>query len=49
VTRDNFFYLIIGALVIVFAAISHQLYQQHRLPEGMRFNLGPNGLSIEKK
>jgi len=49
VTRDNFFYLIVGVLAIVFAAISYQLYKQHRLPEGVRFNLGPNGFSIEKK
>jgi hypothetical protein len=49
VTRDNILYLIIGALVIVIAVLSYQLYQDHKRPEGMRIDLGPNGLSIEKK
>jgi hypothetical protein len=49
VTRDNILYLIIGALVIVIAALSYQLYQDRKQPEGMRIDLGPNGLSIEKK
>jgi hypothetical protein len=49
VTRDNILYLIIGALVIVTAVLSYQLYQDHKRPEGMRIDLGPNGLSIEKK
>ena len=48
-TRDNIFLLIIGALVIVIAALSYQLYQDRKQPEGMRIDLGPNGLSIEKK
>ena len=48
-TRDNILYLIIGALVIVIAALSYQIYQDHKQPEGMRIDLGPNGLSIEKK
>jgi hypothetical protein len=49
VTRDNILYLIIGALVIVIAVLSYQLYQDHKRPEGMHIDLGPNGLSIEKK
>jgi hypothetical protein len=49
VTRDNILYLTIGALVIVIAVLGYQLYQDRRQPEGMRIDLGPNGLSIEKK
>ena len=49
VIRDNILYLIIGALVIVVAALGYQLYQDRKQPEGMRIDLGPNGLSIEKK
>ena len=49
VTRDNILYLAIGALVIVTAVLSYQLYQDRKQPEGMRIDLGPNGLSIEKK
>jgi hypothetical protein len=49
VTRNNILYLIVGALVIVVAVLSYQLYQDRKQPEGMRIDLGPNGLSIEKK
>jgi hypothetical protein len=49
VTRDNILYLAIGALVIVTAVLSYLLYQDRKQPEGMRIDLGPNGLSIEKK
>ncbi|HTC03259.1 MAG TPA: hypothetical protein VK749_07645 [Xanthobacteraceae bacterium] len=48
-TRDNILYLVIGALVIVTAVLSYLLYQDRKQPEGMRIDLGPNGLSIEKK
>jgi hypothetical protein len=49
VTRSNILYLIVGALVIVVAVMGYQLYQDRKQPEGMRIDLGPNGLSIEKK
>ena len=49
VTRNNILYLIIGALVIVTAVLGYRLYQDRKQPEGMRIDLGPNGLSIEKK
>jgi predicted negative regulator of RcsB-dependent stress response len=49
VTRSNILYLIIGALVIVAGVLGYQLYQDRKQPEGVRIDLGPNGLSIEKK
>jgi len=49
VTRNIILYLIIGALAIVFAAVTYHLYREHKLPESVHFHLGPNGLSIEKK
>jgi predicted negative regulator of RcsB-dependent stress response len=49
VIRGNILYLIIGALVVVVAVLGYQLYQDRKQPEGMRINVGPNGLSIEKK
>ena len=49
VTRNNILYLIIGALVIVTTVLSYQLYQDRKQPEGMHIDLGPNGLSIDKK
>ena len=47
--RTNILYLIIGALVIVVAVLGYQLYQDRHQPEGVRIEVGPGGLSIEKK
>ena len=49
VTRSNVLYLVIGALAVAVAVLSYQLYQDHKRTEGMRIDLGPSGLSIEKK
>ena len=48
-TRSNIIYLVVGALVVVVAVMGYQLYQDHKQPEGMRIDVGPKGLSIEKK
>ena len=48
-TRDNILYLIIGVLAVAVAVLGYQLYQDRKQPEGMQINLGPNGLSIEKR
>ncbi len=48
-TRSNILYLVIGALVVVAAVLGYQVYQDRKQPEGMRIDLGPNGLKIEKK
>jgi RsiW-degrading membrane proteinase PrsW (M82 family) len=47
--RSNILYLVLGALVVAVAVLGYQLYQDRKQPEGMRIDLGPNGLSIEKK
>ena len=47
--RSNILYLVVGALVVVVAVLGYQLYQDRKQPEGMRIDVGPNGLSIEKK
>ena len=48
-TRSNILYLVLGVLVVVVAVLGYQLYQDRKQPEGMRIDVGPNGLSIEKK
>lgn len=47
--RSNILYLVVGALVVAVAVLGYQLYQDRKQPEGMRIDVGPNGLSIEKK
>ena len=49
VSRSNIIYLVVGALVIVVAVMGYQLYQDRKKPEGVRIDVGPNGLTIEKK
>jgi RsiW-degrading membrane proteinase PrsW (M82 family) len=49
VRRSNMLYLVVGALAIVVAVMGYQLYQDRKKPEGVHIDVGPNGLSIEKK
>jgi len=48
-SRNNVLYLVIGALVVVVAVLGYQLYQERKEPKGVQINLGPGGVSIEKK
>jgi hypothetical protein len=48
-TRNNILYLLIGALVVVVAVLGYQLYEDRREPKGVQLNVGPGGISIEKK
>jgi predicted negative regulator of RcsB-dependent stress response len=48
-SRNNVLYLVIGALVVVVAVLGYQLYQERKDPKGLQINLGPGGVSIEKK
>ncbi|MEA3133606.1 MAG: hypothetical protein QOG17_1452, partial [Gammaproteobacteria bacterium] len=48
-SRSNILYLAVGALVVVVAVLGYQLYQDKKKPEGVNINLGPGGISIEKK
>ncbi len=48
-SRSNIVYLVVGALVVVVAVMGYQLYQDRKKPEGVRIDVGPNGLTIEKK
>ena len=48
-SNRNVLYLIVGALVVVVAVLGYQLYQDRKKPEGVNINLGPGGISIQKK
>jgi RsiW-degrading membrane proteinase PrsW (M82 family) len=48
-SRSNILYLVVGVLVVVVAVLGYQLYQDKKKPEGVNINLGPGGISIEKK
>jgi predicted negative regulator of RcsB-dependent stress response len=48
-TRSNLLYLVVGALVVVVAVLGYQVYQNNKEPKGVQLNIGPSGVSIEKK
>jgi hypothetical protein len=48
-TRNNALFLLVGALAVVAAILAWNLYQAKKQPEGMQINVGPGGISIEKK
>jgi hypothetical protein len=48
VSRSNVIYLVVGALVVIVAVMGYQLYQDRKKPD-LNIEIGPNGLSIDKK
>ena len=48
-TRTNMLYLAVGALAVAAAILGYNLYQERKQPQGVQINVGPGGLSIEKK
>ena len=42
-------YFVVGALVVIVAVLGYQLYQDRKQPEGLHLDVGPKGLSIDKK
>ena len=45
----NFFFMIIGALVVAVGVLSYNLYQDRKQPDGLQINVGPNGLKVQGK
>ncbi len=45
----NVLYLIIGVLVVALGVVGYNLYQAKKEPEGLKINVGPNGLKIQSK
>ncbi len=48
-TRTNILYLVVGVLAVAVAVLGYQQYQDRKKPEGLNINVGPGGISIEKK
>jgi hypothetical protein len=47
--NSNVLYALVGALVIAVGVLSYSLYEAKKKPDGVQINLGPGGVSIEKK
>lgn len=48
-SNRNILFLVIGALVLAVGVLSYNLYQAKKEPQGVQINIGPGGVSIEKK
>lgn len=48
-TSSNLVYLVVGALLVGGAIFGYQQYQERKQPDGVQINVGPGGMSIEKK
>jgi hypothetical protein len=47
--RTNLIFLLVGAVLVGAAIYGYQLYQERREPQGLQINVGPKGVTIEKK
>ena len=45
----NMLFLVIGALVVAVGVLSWKVYEDNREPKGVQLNIGPQGISVEKK
>jgi hypothetical protein len=45
----NVLYLIVGALCVAVVGLGYKVYQDNKQPKGVQLNIGPAGVSIEKK
>jgi len=48
-TNRNVLYLIVGALCVAVVGLGYKVYQDNKQPKGVQLNIGPAGVSIEKK
>lgn len=45
----NVLFMIIGGLIVAIAALGYKVYQDNKEPKGVQLNIGPAGISVEKK
>jgi hypothetical protein len=45
----NLLYAVIALLAITVAVLGYQLYEAKKEPKGFQINVGPGGVSMEKK
>jgi hypothetical protein len=45
----NIMLLAIGALCVAIGVLGYKVYENNRQPKGVQVNIGPGGISIDKK
>jgi hypothetical protein len=48
-TRTNLLYLLVGAILVGGSLYGYQIYQERKEPRGVQINVGPNGVTFEKR
>jgi predicted negative regulator of RcsB-dependent stress response len=49
VTRTNLLFLLVGAILVGGSIYGYQTYQARKEPQGVQINVGPNGVTFEKR
>jgi len=47
--NPNLLYIIVAVLAVTSVVLGYQLYEAKKEPKGMQINIGPGGVSMEKK
>ncbi len=47
--NTNTLYIIIAVLAVGVAVLGYQVYEAKKEPKGVQINIGPGGVSMEKK
>ncbi len=47
--RSNILFLLVGALIVTVGVLGYMVYEDRKKHDGVQINLGPGGVSIEKK
>jgi hypothetical protein len=47
--NSNLLYATIAALAMIAVVLGYQLYEAKKEPKGFQINIGPGGVSMEKK
>jgi RsiW-degrading membrane proteinase PrsW (M82 family) len=48
-TNPTMLYIVIAVLAVTAAVLGYQLYEAKKDPKGFQINVGPGGVSMEKK
>jgi hypothetical protein len=49
VINRNVLMVAIAALCVIVGALAYKVYEDNREPKGVQLNIGPGGISVEKK
>lgn len=45
----NILLAVVATLCVVVGVLGYKVYEDHREPQGIQLNIGPHGISVDKK